>query len=822
MPQQTLQAWNDVLGSIAGNPGKIAEIDCASVDGQLHVCTRNSDGRLWHTIRFNDSWQTWGDVLSAVPGDPGDIVEVDCASVGGQLHLCARDINGRLWHTIRFNDSWQAWGDVLGAVAGNPGNIVEFNCAGIGSELHLCARDINGRLWHTIRFSDSWQAWGDVLSAVMGNPGNIVEFNCAGIGSELHLCARDINGRLWHTIRFSDSWQAWGDVLGAVAGNPGNIVEFNCAGIGSALHLCARNSSGRLWHTIRFSDSWQAWGDVLGTVMGNIAEGVEVVAHIEGGQQTILAFVRSVGNLWVNWWDPSTGTWRAQDQGKLWNTSNQSSVLNGEIDRLGRMPIVVTGSTSLGESQKPIDISGVAYTLTEQRRRLVNEVVEHAFLQDIGAMGVWPGQVIQSKALLSGDVAAIGPFRRQPGTIQITTDLISTTPRSQSVSIDDPTAAKVGKARQDLINTINPTSSAGLLKTSYERAYTMREVGVKLGLSVKGTNFNVEANATFDESYKSTVVVAVVRQVFYSVTFTPQSSEASGFWPDGQVSYQNLAPYVGTGNPPLYIDSVKYGRFICVTIQGSYSSTELTVAAKAAYKAAVEVGGSLDVKYKNVLENSQVRIYTIGVPGYGNFRDISSVDDLQKVFKSGLSFSPQNPGAPISFTCRHIADNSLAKVGLAAEYTQPLSAVGLDINQKRFQVYDGPGGGFVSTQIRVNPGDKVRISASGIIKAGFLFGIGDNGHGPQGWGSGHPPDRSAPLPSGSSAYCLLHRFGSSPNDPWIETMNLWEGTVPTATPGGTLQLNINDNNTQNGDPNLKWNVSVDVQRANAGAAGIYV
>jgi hypothetical protein len=502
----------------------------------------------------------------------------------------------------------------------------------------------------------------------------------------------------------------------------------------------------------------------------------------------------------------------------------QTSVLNSDINSLGRMPPVVTGSTSLGKSQKSIDVSGVAYTLALEKLELVDEVVEHAFLQDIAAMGVWPGQVIQSKALLSGDVAAIGPFPRQPGTIQITTELISTTPRSQSVSINDPDAAKVNKARRDLINTINPTNAAGLLKTSYERAYTMREVGVKLGLSVKGSTFGVDANATFDDSYKSTVVVAVIRQVFYSVTFTPQSSEASGFWPDGQVSYQNLAPYVGAGNPPLYVDSVQYGRLICVTVQGSFSGTDITAALKGSYKAAVEVGASLDVKFKSVLENSQVKIYTNGVPGYGNFQDISSVEDLQNVYRSGLSFSPQNPGTPISFTCRHIADNSLAKVRLTGEYTRPLSAVGADINQQRFPVYDGPpNGGFVNTQIRVNPSDYVKISATGTIFSGVFA---SQPHGPEGWLPNHKADSQAPLPS-ARTYCLVHRFGtgslgSTSQQGWIETGAFWEGEVPSPGSGGTLQLNINDPNPLNGDPAYKWSVSVDVKRAGAGAVGIYV
>jgi hypothetical protein len=91
--------------------------------------------------------------------------------------------------------------------------------------------------------------------------------------------------------------------------------------------------------------------------------------------------------------------------------------LNSAIDSLGRMPRVVAGSTDLAPpTQASVDVNSVAYLVTEQRRRTVNDVVEHAFLQDIAAMGVWPGQVIQGKSLLVGDVAPVGPFVRQPGT----------------------------------------------------------------------------------------------------------------------------------------------------------------------------------------------------------------------------------------------------------------------------------------------------------------------------------------------------------------------------------------------------------------------
>ena len=489
--------------------------------------------------------------------------------------------------------------------------------------------------------------------------------------------------------------------------------------------------------------------------------------------------------------------------------------LNAAVDNLGRMPPVVTGSTDLASpSSTTVDVNGVAYLVTEQRRRIVNDVIEHAFLQDIAAMGVWPGQVIQSQALLVGDVAPIGPFIRQAGKLQIVTDLISNTPHPQSADLENPDAARVHQARRDILNAINPTGSAGLLKTDFERASTLREVGVKLGVTVKGSAFGVDANATLDQTYRRSVVVASIRQLFYTVTFTPDSAGATGFWPEGDVSYQDLEHYVGVGNPPLYVDSVQYGRFICVTAQGAFSSSELAGALKVSWQALASGSVNIDARTREVLESSQVKIYTLGVPGSQNFQDLTDpITQLQQVYTSGLSFTHQNPGAPISFTCRHIADGTLAHVRLAAEYTQPLSAQGQNVSQREFEVFDGPGGGLVDTRIQVNPGDTVTISARGEIWSG-VFSSGTNG--PEGW-PGHTADPAAPQPAGT-AYCLVVRFG---NGQWIEAKGFWEGS-PDAGSGGILQLNVNDNNPYNGDPAKRWHVFVDVNRAGAAAAGVYV
>ena len=490
--------------------------------------------------------------------------------------------------------------------------------------------------------------------------------------------------------------------------------------------------------------------------------------------------------------------------------------LNKGINQLGRLPPVVSGPSDVGTSTiRSVDAGGVTYTVTEQKRVLVNELVEQAFLQDIASMGVWPGQVIQGRSLLRGDPAPIGPLPRVPGTINVVTDLITNQPHGQSAVVKKPTAGSVNNARRAIIEKIKPTDSPGILKVGIDKASTYREVGVKLGLSVNGQTFDVDANFSLNQTYKQTTAVAVIRQIFYSVTFTPSGPQAGGFWPK-TVTFKDISPYVGAGNPPLYIDSVQFGRLICVTMQGAFSSSELIASLRASYEADVGGSVSLDARSKEILESSQVKVYTIGVPGRANFQDLADpISELQQVYQSGLSFNMQNLGAPVSFTARHIADATLARVALGAEYTHPVSAVGADVNDSSFQLWDGPGGGLVDTGINVNPGDNVSVSSDGKIWSGVVF---SGTHGPEGW-PGYKAGDDYPLPGGTS-FALIISFGGAARS-WIEAGRFWQGSPPPGG-GGRLLLNINDNNPYNGNPRDRWTSRVSVKRANAAAVGVFI
>ena len=487
------------------------------------------------------------------------------------------------------------------------------------------------------------------------------------------------------------------------------------------------------------------------------------------------------------------------------------------VERAGHLPPVVTGTSNEGgPTSLTVDAEGVPYTIVQQRRLVVNDVVEHAFLQDLAQAHVYPGAVIQGRALLRGDIAPI-PLGRQGGTITVVTDLVSEVPTRQSRDVSAATEAEGTAARRELIAAAQPRDSAGILRAEFQTARTYKEVGAKLGVNVSAAAFDVDANASLDSTFRTSTVVAVIRQTYYTATFAPPQPAARGIWSD-DVDASALVQYCGAGNPPLYIDSVQYGRFICVTISGAHASTDLAAALKARWTASVSGSVAIGARAKEVLESSDVRIYTIGVPGGGQFARLGDpLADLDRVFVSGMSLNKENPGAPISFTCRHVLDNTLGHVGLSASYVQPLEAVGQDA-QGDFAVWDGPGGGLVDTGIRVAPGDYLLVNAWGQIWSGVAF---TGTHGPEGW-PGWRAHAAAPMQGRGAANCLIGRIGGGP---WFEVLSHYEATVDVNETGGqvgNLQLNINDNNPYNGDARKRWGVRVEVRRKGAAAAGIFV
>ncbi len=267
--------WQPFLGDVEGQSGErgtFINTDCAGTFGSLHVCGVTSDGRLWHTIRYNNSsWQPFFGDIEGQTGNVGSFRKVACAGAGSNLHVCGITADGRIWHTIRFgNGSWQPFfGDIEGQT-GESGTFQDVACAAIGNNLHVCAITTTGQILHTIRYGNGyWQNFFGDIEGQTGESGVFRRVACAGVGNVLHVCGVTTQGNILHTLRNnSGGWQPFfGDIEGQT-GDSGIFREVACGGVGNQLHVCGVNTDGKILHTIRYNNSsWQPFfGDISGQV----------------------------------------------------------------------------------------------------------------------------------------------------------------------------------------------------------------------------------------------------------------------------------------------------------------------------------------------------------------------------------------------------------------------------------------------------------------------------------------------------------------------------------------------------------------------------
>jgi hypothetical protein len=192
---------------------------------------------------------------------------------------------------------------------------------------------------------------------------------------------------------------------------------------------------------------------------------------------------------------------------------------------------------------------------------------------------------------------------------------------------------------------------------------------------------------------------------------------------------------------------------------------------------------------------------------------------------AGGVFTADNPGGPLSYTARWAGSRTVASINQTTTYSEPVAAVGANADAT-FQVWDGPHGGPIPTNIRVANGDQLDVTATGKNWSGVIL-TGD--YGPDGWTTWDKPSGSGyPLPN-NHPFALAGAWDGVSVDP--NAGNAWfyigSGINQRITFNGTtsrvLWLGTNDNDAYNGDDNKRFTVHVRVTRAqlpNVGRATI--
>lgn len=353
------------------------------------------------------------------------------------------------------------------------------------------------------------------------------------------------------------------------------------------------------------------------------------------------------------------------------DTGDRDADINALIGGAGRLstdkkadaePVKTSDETTLrvpGEGGTAYECKYTDYALTK--------VPEKFVALNPNADVLWPGSLVQGKSMAGGILDPI-PVKRAPGTITLT--LASGGGGPFFAKMAEPSLSAATQAQNEILAAYSGATPAKF-SYSFESIYSSEQLAVAVDANVEGTNWSASAALSVDKQDEKSRFLIQFSQEYFTMAFDPPQGAAGVFAPS--VTAKDLEPYAAAGNPPVYVSGVTYGRIFYILFESKASQLDLAAAVKGSYSGpSISANGSVNTTWKKTINESTIKAFGLGGNAEMAINAVTGNDQFEKIrefLTKGANFSSQNPGVPISYTIRHLADASQVKLALTTEYT---------------------------------------------------------------------------------------------------------------------------------------------------------
>ena len=292
------------------------------------------------------------------------------------------------------------------------------------------------------------------------------------------------------------------------------------------------------------------------------------------------------------------------------------------------------------------------------------------FMFDPLSSVLWPGNLVQGKSIASGVPTSIPVSKRRPGNISYA---IVSPDREGAMNMYYRTVDKMqfSYVNQAMNEVLSGYGGHGYAKYNFEMDFIDNASSFNFKLNTGYSGGVVKASAAFgiDWTKSMTRILVKLHQQYYTMVYDDPEGINGVFTPD--ITTNDLRNYTGNGNPVCYISSVTYGRVYFLVYESAASKQDLDAALKFAYRG---FGSSAylesEAHYNEVMKQTTVRVMQIGGDAADGLSSATAPDlgTVQTFLDRGANFSPQSPGAPISYTIKYLKDASLVRMNNTMEY----------------------------------------------------------------------------------------------------------------------------------------------------------
>lgn len=280
------------------------------------------------------------------------------------------------------------------------------------------------------------------------------------------------------------------------------------------------------------------------------------------------------------------------------------------------------------------------YTVTENFSEFV------AFAPNSATL--WPGSIVEGADASQGLLTAIG-LSRAPMTFSVSLPLVGTT-------IGHLKAPSLSSYRDELKKVLDSGLDGSIpANFSFELRQVFSEAEMSLALKTSVAwpgGSEISSMFTYGAEQKKTQVIANFVQAYYTVDMDTPLAPSDFFNPE--VTVEQLDTFMGVDNPPMYVQSLTYGRRAVFSIESSSNVEAVHAALSATIQAVAE--GKIDIEYahKKVLAESTMQVFVLGGSPEDGIHAVDGFQGLMTYIKNGASFDKDSPGAAIGYKLAYL------------------------------------------------------------------------------------------------------------------------------------------------------------------------
>lgn len=295
------------------------------------------------------------------------------------------------------------------------------------------------------------------------------------------------------------------------------------------------------------------------------------------------------------------------------------------------------------------------YTVTENYSEFV------AFAPNSATL--WPGSIVEGADAEAGLLTAIG-LPRTPLTFSVSLPL-----QGGSVGhLDAPTLSSYRDKLYAMLATGLQGGTPANFSFELRQVFSESELSLALGTSVKWPGGSeISSMFSTNNQQTKTQVVANFVQTYFTVDMDTPLQPADLF--ADSVSVAQLGAFMGVDNPPMYVQSVTYGRRAVFSIESSQTVEDVHAALGAAIQAVVDGEAEIAYKHKKLLNESTMQVFVLGGSADDGIHAVDGFLGLMDYIKGDAEFSADSPGAAIGYKLAYL-DNYGTQFAFTTEFAE--------------------------------------------------------------------------------------------------------------------------------------------------------